>query len=312
MVDTIRELDRRGIVSTVVSKNDYAVAWPILERLGLAQYFVFPQISWAPKSSAVATLIEAFNVGADTVAVIDDSEFERAEIGQRCPQVRLYRHDEYRNLPSLPEFRPPLSDESAQRRMSYKAEEFRTTAKVAYEGDYASFLRSCEIVATVRQPGESNLARVYELVQRTNQLNFSGRRYTSEELRSLLGRSDMLPITVHCRDRFGDYGLVGFISVDLGKTCVTDLMFSCRVQAKGVERAVFAELMARLHRSGSSSLDAMFKPSAKNGPAKAILSDLGFELIATDGANGVQHWRYRFERGLPINDVVTLDWSQDT
>ena len=211
----------------------------------------------------------------------------------------MYTHEQYRDLLLMPEFRPTLSEDSARRRISYKTEELRDAARADFASDYQSFLRSCEIVAEVRRPNNSNLARVHELVQRTNQLNFSGRRYTLDELEELFARSDTLPVTVQCRDRFGDYGLVGFILVDLGRACVTDLMFSCRVQAKGVERAVLTQIMTRLSKQGADQLGALFKPSPKNGPAKAILEDLEFVLLATDSVTGVEHHAFPLTEDYP-------------
>jgi FkbH-like protein len=283
-----------------------------VQSLGLDAYFAFPRISWQPKSQSVLEIVEAFNVGADTVAVIDDSPFERAEIAERCPGVRVYADEQALELPDLPEFRPAISEESARRRLSYKTEEAREITRASFADDYESFLRSCAIVAEVARPAEDNLARVHELVQRTNQLNFSGRRYTIDELRGLLAREDVLPLAVKCRDRFGDYGLVGFILVDLDRSCITDLAFSCRVQAKGVERAVLSHLMARLSKNGAQQLNALFKPSAKNGPARAILGDVGFQLDATDAATGVEQYSYPFARGLPDAGPVTIDWEQGT
>ena len=44
--DVIKELDRRGILQSVASKNDYDHARPVLDRFGLAEFFLYPQISW--------------------------------------------------------------------------------------------------------------------------------------------------------------------------------------------------------------------------------------------------------------------------
>jgi len=78
---------------------------------------------------------------------------------------------------------------------------------------------------------------VHELVQRTNQLNFSGNRYTRSDLEKLLSEPGMFPFTIVCTDRFGDYGLVGFCLLDTTSNTITDMMYSCRVQAKHVEHA---------------------------------------------------------------------------
>ena len=42
----IKELDKRGILQSVSSKNDYESAKEKLEEFGLWEYFIYPQINW--------------------------------------------------------------------------------------------------------------------------------------------------------------------------------------------------------------------------------------------------------------------------
>ena len=49
----IRTLDARGILHSVVSKNNHDDAMQVLKRFGIAEYFLCPQISWHPEKSKV-------------------------------------------------------------------------------------------------------------------------------------------------------------------------------------------------------------------------------------------------------------------
>ncbi|RBL86870.1 hypothetical protein DDE05_07530, partial [Streptomyces cavourensis] len=40
------ELDSRGILQSVASRNDHEHAWARLEAFGVAEYFVLPEIGW--------------------------------------------------------------------------------------------------------------------------------------------------------------------------------------------------------------------------------------------------------------------------
>src|SRR5687768_1383257 len=51
VVDTIAALDSRGILQSIASRNDPEVASARLQRFGLLDYFVHPQIGWTAKSS---------------------------------------------------------------------------------------------------------------------------------------------------------------------------------------------------------------------------------------------------------------------
>ena len=76
----IKELDKRGILQSVSSKNDYESAKEKLEEFGLWEYFIYPQINWNPKSEAIETIAKSINIGIDTLAFVDDQEFEREEV----------------------------------------------------------------------------------------------------------------------------------------------------------------------------------------------------------------------------------------
>ena len=45
VLETIKELDNRGIIQSIASKNDYNQAMPVIESLGIADYFIYPQKS---------------------------------------------------------------------------------------------------------------------------------------------------------------------------------------------------------------------------------------------------------------------------
>lgn len=84
IIDIIKTLDERGILQSVASKNNFEDAYKKLEELGVAEYFLYPQINWNPKSEAVKKIAENINLGIDSFAFIDDSEFEREEVLTAC------------------------------------------------------------------------------------------------------------------------------------------------------------------------------------------------------------------------------------
>lgn len=76
---------------------------------------------------------------------------------------------------------------------------------------------------------QQHIERCLELLHRSNQLNLSTRRYARTEFDQLLARQDMLCLCIPCLDRFGDYGTVGFMSLELSRAAVSlrDFVLSC-------------------------------------------------------------------------------------
>jgi predicted enzyme involved in methoxymalonyl-ACP biosynthesis len=103
---------------------------------------------------------------------------------------------------------------------------------------------------------------------------------------------------MRCRDRFGDYGLIGFAVVDLPSGRLGDFFMSCRVQRKRVENAFFEWLRASSIAEGAEELLAAYAPTERNRAAREMLMTLGFQE-----AGGL--WRRDLEP-FPLADVVAI------
>ena len=141
VLDLIRELDARGIIQSVASKNDFDNAYPLLEQLGIAEYFLYPQIHWNAKSISIKDIARSLNIGIDSLALVDDSVFEREQVRSALPMVRVYDATEMDKLLSLPEFTVPITEESKNRRQMYRAEEQRNQLRCSDNTDTVEFLK---------------------------------------------------------------------------------------------------------------------------------------------------------------------------
>lgn len=284
ITEIIKTLDRRGIINSIASKNDLEPAIEALKKFGLEEYFVFPQISWAPKSQALKKIVDDFNIGANTVAFIDDQIFERSEVMSVLPEVRTYDAEDYKNILTRPEFNPEISSESASRRLQYINESERRELKSTYDGtEYESFLNDCKLQMQILQGDHQNIDRIYELTQRTNQMNFSGTRYTREDIESIFENPKLNTFSLLCQDKFGDYGTVGFGLVALPENPddnpqVIDLAFSCRIQSKRVEHTFIAWLCKKYQAQGMTKLEVRYIPTPRNKATAVVFDDMGFSI----------------------------------
>lgn len=245
VLDTIKELDKRGIIQIIISKNDRENVLPVLERLEIKDYFVYVFANWNAKSSNLFYAARKLNINIDTFALIDDSAFERSEVSTTLPCVRVYDENSLSTLVSLPEFDSPITDESAHRRLSYIQEISRKQIQNEFMGDNTAFIKSCELIITISHiKTQTEFDRSLELIKRTNQLNLSARRYSEEEFKELLDKTSGNALIIYAKDNFGDYGQVAFIylSEQCDRILITEFAMSCRVAAKYVENALFSLL----------------------------------------------------------------------
>lgn len=285
VMEIMKALDERGILQSAASKNDHDAAWPVLERLGVADYLLCPQINWGAKSASMRAIAQRLNIGLDTLALVDDAAFERAQVSAACPEVRVYDAADLSGLPDRPELQTAATDESRGRRALYRAEERREAARAADGGDTAAFVRSCHMRLRLFAPEtDAERLRCYELLTRTNQLNMSGVKYTPAEFDAVLARPGHASFAFSCEDDFGAYGVVGFGQYRReDETLVfTEFAMSCRAAGRFIESALFSAL---LRREGAARGALTVVKTKKNALLRRTLSFIGFETVReTDDA----------------------------
>jgi len=298
----IRTLDARGILHSIVSKNNHDDALPVLKQFEIAEYFLCPQISWQPKSEGIAAIARQLNIGRESLLFIDDSPFELEEVKTVYPEVRGLDALKYQDLLEMAECQGAVTAESQERRKMYQVEGKRQVMAQGFGTDYLAFLRHCQIRLMIQPMTEENLERVHELTQRTNQMNFSGNRYNRDTLKRILASPHFETYVLSCEDRFGSYGIAGFGIVDSREPRLTDLMFSCRIQSKRVEHAFLGHIIQK-YISGRDFL-ANYRKTPRNAPAGKVFAELGMDEVGV--ADGITSLVFPAGRMIPDDGVITI------
>ena len=152
--------------------------------------------------------------------------------------------------------------------------------------------------------GPENLERVYELAQRTNQMNFSGARYPRAQLQDLQQSSVHDTYVIRCSDRFGSYGIVGFAVVDNQEPRLLDLMFSCRIQGKRVEHAFLAHVLHRFSGADRRDFFANYRKTDQNAAHGRVFEEMDFKIVAEQ--NGVLSLVFRKDQPIPEEGIVHI------
>jgi FkbH-like protein len=239
-------LANRGIMSSLCSKNDVGVVKARLERDDLWKWFVFPTVAFTSKSNLIGPLIEQMGLRPQTVLFIDDNALNRAEVAERMPGINVASPDIIPALLGHPQLQG--KDDSALCRLGqYKILEQRQ-AVIANSESPDEFLRSCEIVISFHTDTDRQFQRIHELVNRTNQLNFTKERWDENieiARRNYFDTVNKLHTRHACyikvRDKFGYYGICGFYEITPPYRAM-HFLFSCRVLNMGVEQFIYQKL----------------------------------------------------------------------
>lgn len=237
-INIIQELNKRGIVNSIISKNNFEKAKEKLCELGIWDCFVFPQIAFVAKGEMIKQVLKDMNLREDNACFIDDSEFNLREAVFYNPRISIIRADLCDDILKMSEFEGK-DDKELSRLKQYRQLEKKIEAKNLSSSN-ETFLKSSNIRVELIPYKIEYIDRIEELCERTNQLNFTKNRMSREQLSELLNGPNQESKVVHVTDNFGDYGIIGFYT--LKNKRLIHFVFSCRIMSMGIEQWVYAKL----------------------------------------------------------------------
>lgn len=284
-----RRLRHRGVLVALVSKNEPETvhqAFAEVDGMILTEDDIAGRrVSWNPKPQAIAELATEFNLGLDAFVFVDDSPFEVGSVAEQLPAVRtLLVPDDIEELPDL------LAESGWFRGIRVTGDDRERTARVqaAQERDVASttmdhaeFLASLDLTVRRIRVGTSELTRVTQLVNKTNQFNLTTVRRSESEIAALVDDPDAHVLAYAVDDRFGEYGLVAVVIAIAGdeRWALDTVLMSCRVLGRGVESAVLADVASVLRADRTLPILGRFSPTDRNAMVARLLPDHGFEPL---------------------------------
>ncbi|HYF64829.1 MAG TPA: HAD-IIIC family phosphatase [Herpetosiphonaceae bacterium] len=266
VVAVIKELDSRGILNSISSRNDHDLAVAKLEELGLLEYFLYPQINWNSKASSIKEIAKLINIGLDTFAFVDDQPFEREEVAFEIPDMLCIDALDSEKILDMPEMMPRfITEDSRLRRQMYQSDISRNGAEQEFQGSNDEFLATLNMAFTLAPAQEDDLQRAEELTLRTNQLNTTGYTYSYDELNAFRHSDRHKLYIASLDDKYGTYGKIGLTLVECGEEIWTIklLLMSCRVMSRGVGTIMINHVMNEAKRAGRR-LQAEFVSNNRN------------------------------------------------
>ncbi|MHA6720968.1 HAD family hydrolase [Sphingomonas sp. RS6] len=261
----IRAFNARGVVSSICSKNDHDAARAQLEAFGLWDEFVFPHIAFTPKPDAIKTIIEDMQLRPANVLFVDDNPLNLASARHAMPDLQtldITEPDADDRLGQL----LAIQQGTESRVDAYRLLERKRSARVAApELSYHSFLRLSGICAcSPKLMDNLDFApRIAELINRSNQLNYSGSRVEPDALaQAIIDVVRFDSWSIFAWDRYGDYGLVGFAMVDRDSGRFVHFTFSCRAMHMGLEAFALAKVREAWPDIDTSEWDGRFDRTA--------------------------------------------------
>jgi FkbH-like protein len=321
---TCKALKESGIFLAVSSKNDLPNVLEVFRDhsamlLKEEDISVFA-VNWEPKSENLRQISQHLNIGMDSLVFVDDSSFEIEEVRTRCPEVTcLQVPGELAELPDILHRNAYLFDRLAvtaddrERVNRMGSEQMRQQLSATL--DSGDFLKSLDLRIDVFEPRAADLARVAQLVNKTNQFNLTTRRYTQGEIQSFLDSENHRLYAMTVTDRFGEYGLVGVavtVRVDAARWAIDTFLMSCRVLKRGAETCLLSAISQDAASMGAETIYGFHTATPKNAMCAELYAEHGFHEAAAaeapvfENGDGTRCFGLDLANLIAVPDFVTF------
>ncbi len=157
----------------------------------------------------------------------------------------------------------------------HQLESKRDEIRTSFVGSEESFVKDSDLQLRIFRPSTDwDIIRCLAVIQRGDMLNASLRSYTRAEFSILLESKENVCLALSLKDKFGDFGIVGFANIEISDKFieVKDFTLACRAASRQIERAFFEWLSL----SRKSEIQMLFRHSSKNAHLYTELIGCGF------------------------------------
>lgn len=297
-------LKQRGVILGIVSKNTeerIRELWPYHDLVKLDDFAV-RRINWSPKADNIAELLAEVNLLPGSVVFIDDNPVEREAVKRAFPEMRVFGSNPYLwrriLLWSSETQTSTITAESANRSQMIQAQSKRESRRKTQSR--ADFLQSLKInvsMHAISDVADPSFPRALELINKTNQFNTTGKRWTQQEAEAWFAEGGVFhAMTVV--DEFTPYGLVGVLCTRQDR--IDQFVMSCRVIGLDVELAAVSHVLSAMAEKGVETAHAAIVETKANLLSRDIWSRTGF--VEADGV-----WTLSMKDRAPAPAHITMN-----
>jgi FkbH-like protein len=301
-------LHHRGVILALCSKNNEADVLQVLrehpDMVLREEHFAITMVNWDDKVTNLRRIAAELNIGLDSLVFVDDNPFETNYVSEHLPEVAvialtanlaghraaLARSGLFDSL--------SVSDEDRKRTAMYRSDRQRKELERS-TGSLADYLAWLETRAEFGPPRRTEIARVAQLTQKTNQFNLTTRRYSEGEITALAAGGDSEVTRLSAADKVSDLGLVGVaITRYQGDVAEIDsFLMSCRALGRGLEDGLLHIVADSARRRGAATVRGVFRKTRKNDLCADFYERNGFARTESTPDGSV--WELAVDRPLP-------------
>ena len=243
----IKNLKNKGFVLSICSKNNFLNVKKVFTKnknmkVKLSDFSCVKK-NWKNKKKNIKEILNELNLRQENSLFIDDNKFEREIVKKDLTQINIFEfpinilelNQKFNKLEGLN--KQNITETDQKRTVLYHDEKKRKNLKKIF--NLQEWIKRLNIKLNVKKI--NNFERAEEMFKRTNQFNISHIERSKSELMNLSKNKDYICLEISMLDKFGDYGFISLIIINLQdkKYIIEDFLLSCRVFEKKINSKIF-------------------------------------------------------------------------
>ena len=288
-------LRSNGILLAISSKNNEEDVFNVFKNhpdsILKKKHFSSHRINWNDKAKNIKEISKELNIGLDSIVFIDDNPIEREWVNKKLPEVLVP------NLPSDPinyikclekleAFDFLVSSKEDKKRATMYSQEINRNKEKQKSNSLDQFLKGLKMEARYEEINKSNIKRVAQLINKTNQFNLTLRRHRESDIKVLLNKN-AISVTLRLNDKYGDIGLIAVAIAGTDKTNgnvweIDTFLLSCRALGRNIEDLLLFILCEKIKSNSKKSkilIEGKFNQAKKNNQVATFYPDRNFKRL---------------------------------
>ncbi len=310
--EEILKIKNKGILLAICSKNNFEDAKEVFDKNPFMilkwDDFIIHKINWDLKSQNIQCIAKELNIGEDSLVFVDDNPMERKIVQKQTfcvvpdfPDDILNLLDFIKKVDKKYFSIQNILEEDIRKTDQYKQNFERNKFEEKFE-NYIDFVNSLNVSLTVFKDKEDHIDRISQLTQKTNQFNFTTKRYSIDDIRFFINSDEYNIYSGTVSDKFGDFGIVilAIIKNDENIIIFDTFLMSCRVIGKLVEDK-FLEFISK--DCNKSMMVLEYFKTRKNVLVESRLEKMGFNPVK----KSEEYKMYKIKTPINVDSNLKLE-----
>ncbi len=285
----IKSLLNNGFLLCLSSKNNEKEVWDVFkkhpEMILKKQDITLSYINWSEKVDNIKKISQKLSLSLDSFIFIDDNPLERDLVKKLLPQVEVL------DMPTDVSFWPnyleqlnllsniKITKEDSDKKNQY-IKKFKFEKDLKKNKNKKEFLKKININIKIEKVSKFHLSRASQMTVKTNQFNFTSKRYSVNELAKHNDKKNNMVFILKLKDNYGHHGYVSLIFISkVNKNFIIDnFLMSCRVLGRNIEKLFLRKIFKKI-KNKNNHVFIEFKDSKRNKLAKNFIEENKFRSL---------------------------------